>query len=203
MIEALLISQEGWVAPPEMAGDVSAVQHGDPEAFVALLSRYKNRLYRYLLRLVHEPATAEDLFQQTWMRVIENIRRFDAKRDFGAWLFAVARNLAIDHLRRYRPQSLEEPVGEGLTLSEQFSTQGPGALDLVLRSEHTALIQRALESQPPMYREILCLRFEEEMKLEEIAEVLALPLSTVKSRLGRALERLRTSYLRQHAKGTS
>lgn len=182
--------------PSEVAGDVLAVQRGDHDAFASLLARYQNRLYRYLLRWVHEPATAEDLFQQTWMRVIENIGRFDPKRNFDAWLFAVARNIVIDYLRRRRPRSLEEPVGDDLPLSECLCTNTPGALEQVLRSERVELVQRALEAQPPVYREILSLRFEEEMKLEEIAEVLSIPLGTVKSRLGRALEGLRTAFLR-------
>lgn len=153
------------------------------------------------MRWVQEPASAEDLFQQTWLRVIENIRRFDPNRNFDAWLFAIARNLAIDHLRRYRPDSLEEPAGEALPLVERFHVDTPGALDHVLRSEQAAFVQKALESQPPVYREILSLRFEEEMKLEEIAKVLSIPLSTVKSRLGRALDRLRTSLLRLQPEG--
>jgi RNA polymerase sigma-70 factor (ECF subfamily) len=195
MIRAAFLSWEGWVAPSEVAGDVLAVQRGDRDAFSSLLARYQNRLYRYLLRWVHEPATAEDLFQQTWMRVIENIRRFNPKRNFDAWLFAVARNIVIDYLRRRRPASLEEPVGEDLPLSECLSANTPGALEQVLRSERAELVQRALEYQPPVYREILSLRFEEEMKLEEIAEVLSIPLGTVKSRLARALERLRTAFI--------
>jgi RNA polymerase sigma-70 factor (ECF subfamily) len=201
MIRALLISLEGWVARSDVAGDVLAVQRGDRDAFGALMARYQNRLYRYLLRWVREPAAAEDLFQQTWLRVVENIRRFDPNRNFDAWLFAVARNLAIDHLRRYRPDSLEEPAGEALPVIERFATDTPGALERVLRSEQAAFVQKALESQPPVYREVLSLRFEEEMKLEEIAEVLAIPLSTVKSRLGRALERMRASLLRLQPEG--
>ena len=189
------------MARSEVAGDVVAVQRGDRDAFGALMARYQNRLYRYLLRWVREPAAAEDLFQQTWLRVIENIRRFDPNRNFDAWLFAVARNLAIDHLRRYRPDSLEEPESEALPVIERFPADTPGALDHVLRSEQDALVQKALDSQPPVYREILSLRFEEEMKLEEIAEVLAIPLSTVKSRLGRALDRLRTSLIRLQPEG--
>jgi len=201
MIKALLISQEDWVAPSEVAGEVLALQQGDPDACAALLARYKNRLYRYLLRWVREPATADDLFQQTWIRVIKNIRRFDAKRNFDAWLFAVARNLSIDHLRRYRPESLEEPRGEGGTLSDRLPLPGLGPLDQVLRSEQAVRVKMALDSQPPVYREVLSLRFEEEMKLEEIAEVLAIPLSTVKSRLGRALQHMRATYLRQQMEG--
>lgn len=194
MIKAASYSREGWVAPSEVSGDILAVQKGDPEAFASLVGRYQNRLYRYLLRWVHEPASAEDLFQQTWMRVIQNIRRFDAKRNFDAWLFAVARNIAIDYLRRRRPASLEEPVGEDLTMAGAFAIDTPGPLDQVLRSEKMELVRSALEFQPPIYREILSLRFEEEMKLEEIAEVLSVPLGTVKTRLARALERLRTAF---------
>src|SRR5512137_1513692 len=195
MIRAAFLSWEGWVAPPEVSGEILAVQKGDPGAFASLLGRYQNRLYRYLLRWVHEPAAAEDLFQQTWMRVIQHICRFDAKRNFDAWLFAVARNIVIDYLRRRRPTSLEEPVGDDLSLSGLLATGAPGPLDQVLRSEKIELVRRALESQPPVYREILSLRFEEEMKLEEIAEVLSVPLGTVKTRLARALERLRATFL--------
>ena len=72
------------MAPSELSGDILAVQKGDPEAFASLLGRYQNRLYRYLLRWVHEPATAEDLFQQTWMRLLQHVHRFDAKRNFDA-----------------------------------------------------------------------------------------------------------------------
>jgi RNA polymerase sigma-70 factor (ECF subfamily) len=184
------------VAPTEVAGDVLAVQRGDRDAFGPLMSRYQNRLYRYLLRWVRDPAAAEDLFQQTWMRVIENIHRFNPQRNFDAWLFAVARNLVIDHLRRRWPGSLDEPVGDGLSLAECLSTDAPGALEQVLRSERAEQVQQILEAQPPVYREILSLRFEEEMKLEDIAEVLGIPLGTVKSRLGRALEHLRAAFLK-------
>lgn len=197
MIRAAFMAWEGWLATSDADGDVLAAKRGDPDGYAALLTRYQNRLYRYLLRWVRNEATAEDLFQQTWVRVLENLPDYDARRNFDAWLFTVARNLAVDHLRRYQPHSLDEPAGDALPLSEQVSTGGPGALDHLMRTERDSIVKRALESQPPLYREILSLRFEEEMKLEEIAELLAIPLSTVKSRLGRALERLRRSTLCQ------
>ncbi len=183
------------MAPSEAAGDVLAVQRGDRDAFGSLLSRYQNRLYRYLLRWVHEEAAAEDLFQQTWMRVLDNIGRFDPKRNFDAWLFAVARNIAIDHLRRRRPESLDEPAGDEHPLSESLSSGTLAPLEQVLRNERIELVRQVLEAQPAMYREILSLRYEEEMKLDEIAEVLCMPLGSVKSRLSRALERMRTAIL--------
>jgi RNA polymerase sigma-70 factor (ECF subfamily) len=195
MINAALVSLEDWVTPAEIDGDVLAVQRGDQQAFASLLARFQNRLYRYLLRLVHEPATAEDLFQATWLRVLENIRKCDPKRRFDAWLFAVARNVAIDYLRRRNPASLEAPMDDDLPATERLAASVPGALDQVLSAERNELVQRALDLQPTIYREILSLRFEEEMKLEEIAEILGIPLGSAKSRLSRALERLRAAFV--------
>ncbi|HXJ17333.1 MAG TPA: sigma-70 family RNA polymerase sigma factor, partial [Candidatus Polarisedimenticolia bacterium] len=83
-----------------MEAEVNQLRRGDLDALSALVTRYQNRLYRYLLRLVRNAADADDLFQQTWIRVAERIRRYDARQNFDAWLFTVARNLAIDHLRR-------------------------------------------------------------------------------------------------------
>lgn len=171
--------------------DVSRLRRGDPEALAALLERYQNRLYRYLLRLVREPATAEDLFQQTWLRVAENIRRYDPARSFEAWFFSVARNLAIDHLRRYRPESLDETDSSQVPREWLLAAPGPSALERVLAGERAGRLAEAVAGLPVIYREVLALRFEEEMKLEEIARVLDVPLSTVKTRLGRALEGLR------------
>jgi RNA polymerase sigma factor (sigma-70 family) len=71
-----------------------------------MISRYQHRLYRYLLRLVREPAAADDLFQQTWLRVMEKIGRYDARRNFESWLFSVAHNLAID---AWRGQARRKP----------------------------------------------------------------------------------------------
>lgn len=193
------------MAPSRAGGDILAVQCGDPDAFASLLSHYQNRLYRYLLRWVHEPATADDLFQQTWMRVLEHIHSYDPGRNFDAWLFAVARNIAIDHLRRRQPAvSLDEPREDSRPLSADLASDTPGALEMVLTSERAERVQKAMASQPPLFREILSLRFEEEMKLEEIAQVLGIPLGSVKSRLSRALEHMRTVFLRMQRKdGTS
>ena len=83
---------------------VLQLRRGDPDALATLMARYQNRVYRYLLRLVRQPADADDLFQQTWLRVAEKIRSFDTSRNFDAWLFTLARNLAFDHLRRARPR---------------------------------------------------------------------------------------------------
>jgi RNA polymerase sigma-70 factor, ECF subfamily len=173
---------------------VLQLRRGDPEALATLMGHYQNRIYRYLLRLVRQPADAEDLFQQTWLRVAERIRSFDTSRNFDAWLFTLARNLAFDHLRRIQPRSLDEPASEdspGDTMASRLASGDWGPFERLLAHERANHLAGALKKLPLSYREVLSLRFEEEMKLEEIAIVVAAPLSTVKSRLGRSLEQLR------------
>ncbi len=188
-----LASATVWEGAVSLDSETAGLRRGDPQAFEALLTRYQHRLYRYLLRLVREPAMAEDLFQQTWLRVVERTRQYDPRRSFEAWLFAVAHNLAVDTLRRYRPESLDEPVESrgNETRGEQIAGGGPSALERVMQQERSARVARALEQMPMIYREVLSLRFEEELKIEEIAAVLGAPLSTVKTRLRRGLEALR------------
>jgi len=180
-----------WEGPLGLDAEVAQIRRGDLDALAALLARYQNRLYRYLLRLVREPATAEDLFQQTWLRVAERIRHYDSRRSFEAWLFALTRNLAIDHLRRIAPQSLDEENESGEAAVTRLVSADPPALELVMARERAGRLAGALAELPVIYRDVLTLRFEEEMKLEEISEVLGTPLSTVKTRLRRSLENLR------------
>jgi len=180
-----------WEGVLGLDSELVRLRQGDPEVVTRLLERYQHRLYRYLVRLVRDPATAEDLFQQTWVRVAENIRRYDPRRNFEPWLFSVARNLAIDYLRRYRPESLDEPLPTGELRQERIAATGPGALEIAMARERAECVADSLTALPAMYREVISLRFEEEMKLEEIAQVLDMPLSTVKTRLRRGLEAMR------------
>lgn len=183
-----------WEGRLAVDAAVLQLRRGDPDALATLMARYQNRIYRYLLRLVRHPADADDLFQQTWLRVAEKIRSFDTSRSFDAWLFTLARNLAFDHLRRIHPRSLDEPLADGSpddTIISRMASGEPGPFDQLLATERAQHLAAALENLPVTYREVLSLRFEEEMKLEEIAAVLGAPLSTVKSRLRRSLEQLR------------
>ncbi len=169
------------------------LRSGDMEALTEVVEEHQARLYRYLLRLVREPATAEDLFQQTWIKVMEKIKSYDPRRDFTPWLLTVARNLALDHLRRYRPESLDEPLPSGNSMAELLPSAEEDQGSALLAGERSELLARALLQLPVVYREVLTLRFEEDLKLEEIAVLLAVPLSTVKSRLRRGLEGMRKS----------
>jgi RNA polymerase sigma-70 factor (ECF subfamily) len=180
-----------WEEPMAVDSEAVRLRRGDPEVLVSLLERYQHRLYRFLMRMVHDAATAEDLFQQTWLRVAENARKYDASRPLEPWLFSIARNAAIDHLRRVRPESLDEALPSGDTRAELLPGAQPSAVELMMGQQRSTRLLEALGELTPMYCEVVTLRFEEEMKLEEIAEVLEIPVSTVKTRLRRALDALR------------
>jgi RNA polymerase sigma-70 factor (ECF subfamily) len=180
MPEPWAIESEPWMVADS---ETARLRRGDADAFDALLNRYQNRLFRYLVRLLGNTAEAEDLFQQTWLRVLTRIHKYDERKPFEPWLFAVARNLAIDHLRKKSPQSLEEPSG--------VPSDEPGHLERLLDRERRTTLERKLQELPAVYREAISLRFEEEMTFEEMSVFLQAPVSTVKSRVQRALSALR------------
>jgi len=178
------------VAEPD---EIARLRSRDSAALACVVGRYQLRLYRYLRRLVREPAAADDLFQQTWLNVVRHLDRYDSRRNFDTWLFAIAHNAAMDLLRRKTGESLEES-GRELAAAE------PDALSAAMASERTAILASEMAGLTAPYREVLTLRFEEGMKLEEIAEVTRAPLSTVKSRVGRALETLREKMTARYRK---
>ncbi len=171
--------------------DLARLRRRDPGALTAIISQYQQRLFRYLVRLTGDAAAADDLFQSTWLAVIEKIGRYDPRRSFEPWLFTVARNQAIDYFRRRRDESFDEPGDCEVSRADRMVSAEPGALEQLLDFERSALVSASLAGLPAIHREVLTLRFEEGMKLEEIAEVLGIPLPTVKSRLSRALDGLR------------
>lgn len=164
----------------------------DPELLDELIARYQHRLFRYLVYISGDRETAQDLFQETWVRVLDRGHQYDGKSKFETWLFSIARHLLIDLHRRKRPQSLE-----ALTETDENPMQvpagGASALDLAAAREEQAGLAESLNRLPAILREVLLLRFQEDLKLEEIAVVLAVPMGTVKSRLYRGLEQLRES----------
>jgi RNA polymerase sigma-70 factor (ECF subfamily) len=179
---------------------VLAVRRGQGEALRWLVERYSSRLYRYLVRLVGESGQAEDILQDTWLRVVERLDRYDATKPFVVWLFAIARHRAIDTLRRRarRTQSLGYPAepreneqGEYLDPLEQVAAQDPSPLDQLAAAEIEGRVAHAFSRLPTHYREVLTLRFHEDLRLEEIARLLEVPLSTVKTRVQRGLLLLR------------
>jgi RNA polymerase sigma-70 factor, ECF subfamily len=166
----------------------------DPDLLDKLIEQYQQRLYRYLLFLTGNPALSEDLFQETWIRVLERGHQYNAKSKFESWLFAIARNLVIDVSRRKKMASLEDLGNpESDQPYDAPDEKAVSALQLLVTRENEQAIQVSLLKIAPYYREVLVLRFHEDLNLEEIAEVLATPVSTVKSRLYRGLTAMKSA----------
>ncbi len=160
-----------------------------------LIVRYQHRLLRYLVFLTGNREQAEDLFQEVWMRVLTRGAQFNAKARFETWLFTIARNLVIDQKRKRILSSLDElfEVGgdDDKPLSFEVADHQPSPFDRCASREDRERVAAALLQLDTLYREVLVLRFHEDLSLEEIAKVTHAPLSTVKSRLYRGLAALR------------
>ena len=163
----------------------------DPGLLDQLIVRYQHRLLRYLLFLTGNREQAEDLFQEVWMRVLLRGGQYNGKARFDTWLFTIARNLVIDYRRKRTVASLDE-LFEGSNeddrpMSFEISDCQPSPFDRFASLEDRNRIAEALLAVDTLYREVLVLRFHEELSLQEIATVTRAPLSTVKSRLYRGL----------------
>jgi RNA polymerase sigma-70 factor (ECF subfamily) len=173
-----------------------------------LIVRYQHRLLRYLLYLTSNREMAEDLFQEVWMRVLVRGGQFNGQARFDTWLFTIARNLVIDQRRKRTMSSLDELFDVGgdddRPMSFEIADGEPTPFDSFSNLEDRERIAAALLQLDTLHREVLVLRFHEELSLEEIAKVTRAPLSTVKSRLYRGLAAIkpkieRASLRRQEA----
>src|SRR5580704_7770470 len=188
----------------QIQSENAAIAHGlkkqNPELLDHLIELYQHRLLRYLLFLTGKREVAEDLFQETWMRVLLRGGQYNGKARFDTWLFTIARNLVIDLSRKRTMASLDEmsdATDDGRAF--EIATEGPSPLEQFQIREDRAEVAEVLLKLEPNYREVLVLRFHEEMSLEEIANVTRAPLSTVKSRLYRGLAALKPEI--EHLRG--
>ena len=175
----------------EEARIARGLRRRDPDVLDALIAQYQHRLLRYLIHLTANRATAEDLFQETWMRVLEKGHLYDGRSRFVTWLLAIAHNVAIDHLRRRRPASLDEMQDSEDEAPFQVRDERPSPFEQAAANEESAHLQEALQQLPAIFREVLTLRIHEQMKLEEIAKLIHIPVATVKTRLYRGVMALR------------
>jgi RNA polymerase sigma-70 factor, ECF subfamily len=179
---------------PVMESEASVIARGlrrrDPELLDRLIEQYQHRLLRYLVYLSANRELAEDLFQETWIRVLERGHQYDGKHEFITWLYAVARNLTIDYLRKKSPISLDGLMEDQEHARFEPVDPAPEAWEVAAQHEQVQRVSAALVSLPAEYREAVVLRFQEGLALEEIATVTGAPLGTVKSRLYRGLNLL-------------
>lgn len=169
-----------------------AYAEGDLIAFETLYRRHRGTLYRFLLRGLHHRADADELFQETWSRLIAARERYRPEARFTTWLLQIAHNLVVDRFRRQRPQaSPEETEAVMRNLDAPESEQPERALS---EFEQRRRLQLALEDMPDEQRIAFLLRIEGGLGLEEIAAVTGAGRETVKSRLRYALARVRARF---------
>jgi RNA polymerase sigma-70 factor, ECF subfamily len=177
-----------------MESDANAIARGlrrrDPDLLDRLIEQYQHRLLRYLVYLSGNRELAEDLFQETWIRVLERGHQYNGRHEFSTWLYAIARNLTIDYLRKKRHVSLDELTEDEHHAPLEPADTRPSAWELIAQHEQAERINAAMIGIPTEYREAIVLRFQDGLALEEIAAVTGAPLGTVKSRLYRGLNLL-------------
>ena len=166
---------------------------GSQDAYREIVDRYQRPIYSLVIRMVRDPSTAEDLAQDVFCKAFKALGSFDHSRKFSSWLFKIAHNTAIDHLRKRRVSTVSLEIEDTEMNDPLRSYADPNAEnpeESSRRQELAVAIELSLEGLRPDYREILVLRFEQEKSYEEISEITDLPLGTVKTHLHRARKAL-------------
>ena len=172
---------------------ISRARAGDQKAFESLLKQYKSLVYAIMLKMVHNPQEAEDLTQEAFMKAFHAIRAFNEEYAFSTWLMKIATNNCIDFLRKkkLKTYSIDQPIQhKDEEIQIELPASDPTPERQLLTDEQTRIIQQAIEELPPLYRHVILLRHQEEKSYEEIAEILDVPIGTVKARIFRAREML-------------
>jgi RNA polymerase sigma-70 factor, ECF subfamily len=170
---------------------------GDVRAFELLVTRHRKPLFNFILRFVRDTAAAEDVTQETFLRLVKGADAYERQAKFTTWLYTIARNLCVDAARRGKHRkaaSLDAPIGDedGSASLLDLVPDGGAAVDRQAQSKELRLrLQQAIEALPDEQREIFLLREVADLQFNEIANVIGCPENTVKSRMRYALEKLR------------
>jgi RNA polymerase sigma-70 factor (ECF subfamily) len=162
---------------------------GDQRACRDLVRRYERPVYSVLMRVVRRSEDAEDLVQETFVKVFRALERYDPERSFAAWIFTIASRLAIDHLRRRRVQTVSLNItdaGSGEERTMDVEDTGLKPDEITSNAEEEVQANELIDSLPEHYRIVVLLRHQQDLSYEEISEALNLPLGTVKARIHRA-----------------
>lgn len=170
---------------------------GDRGAFADLVELYKDKIYHLGYRMLGNRQEAEDVAQETFLRVYRNLDRYDESMKFSTWIYRIGTNLSIDRLRKRKATySLDADVagdgaGEGTDWYGMLASEEPTPEGRVLLSETQRRIRDAIETLPKKYKSVVILKYLHDMSLQEIGDVLDMPVTTVKTRVHRGREFLR------------
>ncbi len=177
------------------ASDVELVRgalDGVESAFRDIVQRYQRPVYGLIVRMVRDPARAEELAQDTFVKAFRALHTYDVQRKFSAWLLTIAHHVAIDELRKGSlvTEPLEQTTDAGERSREFADTAAATPAMLAERAELARVLRKAIDLLRPEYREVVSLRYERELDYDEIVEMTGLPMGTVKSSLHRARKEL-------------
>ncbi|WP_420481832.1 RNA polymerase sigma factor SigW [Cohnella zeiphila] len=166
---------------------------GDQRAFAEIVDLYKDKLYHLAYRMMNNRQEAEDVVQESFLRVYKHLDRYDENQKFSTWIYRIATNLCIDRLRKRRPvYSLDaETDHEGLDGYAMLPSDERTPESEVILSETQRLIRDAIETLPVKYKSVMILRYLQDLSLQEISDVLDLPVTTIKTRVHRGREFMR------------
>ena len=170
---------------------ISRARGGDREAFGALVEQYRDNVYRLAYRMCGNAYDADEAAQEAFVAAWRALPNFRGDAKFSTWLYRLTTNAAIDVMRR---EKRHQTVGDGEMMELADDADSPQ--ETVERTEQQEAVQKALATLSEEYREVLLLRYMEELDYAEIAEVLQLPSGTVKSRINRAKAALKTALLK-------
>jgi len=182
-------------------------RQGTTEAFGELVHRYEGELYGYLRRYTSDSDLAEDVFQNTFLQFYTKLHQFEAGRPVRPWLYAIATNQAIDALRRQNRHAAlrlyqendEAANDEAAPLLSLLETRTPGPLEQMQVAERQQYIRSSVDRLPEFLRQVVILAYYQSLKYKEIAEILDIPVGTVKSRLHTALSKLQDAWSTEFA----
>lgn len=168
--------------------------NGDRRAFNELVDMYKDKIFHLAYRMLHNVQEAEDVVQETFLRVYTNLNRFDEAQKFSTWIYRIGTNLCIDRLRKRKAAySLDAEVNdsEGSDWYSMLASSDRTPEGELLLSETQDQVRKAIDSLPEKYKSVVVLRYLHDMSLQEISDVLDMPVTTVKTRVHRGREFLR------------
>ncbi len=172
-------------------------KNGDRQAFAEIVDLYKDKIHSLGIRMLGNFQDAEDVAQETFMRVYANLHRYDDQYKISTWIYRIANNLCIDKIRKRKVRSNQvsldaEIAGtDGLELYDTIKDYDPLPDQQVLQHELQDKVKDAILSLAPKYRSIMTLKYLEDLSLQEISEIVGLPAATVKTRVHRGREALR------------
>ncbi|MGE3804780.1 MAG: RNA polymerase sigma factor [Gemmataceae bacterium] len=175
---------------------------GQTEAFGVLVRRYERELYGYLRRYLSDSSLAEDVFQNTFLQLYTKVEQYEEGRPVRPWLYTIATHQAIDAMRRqgrHQAVSLDQkreelPNGEVRNLLEMLQERGPGPAEQTLGEEDRERVRASVDGLPDFLKQVVLLAYYQGLKYREIADVLGIPVGTVKSRLHAALVKLQEAW---------